>query len=147
MIDPNDLPPCPFCGSHALEGLDAAAAGDDPVHCIDCGARGPCRLAALALKMKGVEYGIADGIEAWGIRAAIVALVALLSGCGGQVASSREDPVERFVAAVCACGDGFAGCPANARSEATGANPECLTMMAEAYERTCSPNPFPACEW
>lgn len=84
-----------------------------------------------------------DGIEAWCVRAGLIALLALLSGCGGQVA---EDPVERFVRAVCACGVGSGGCEANVRSEATGAKLECLTLWAEAYERTCSPNPLPACE-
>jgi hypothetical protein len=72
-----------------------------------------------------------------------LALLALLSGCGGQVA---EDPLDRFVRAVCACGDGWPACEANTRSEAATVEPRCLTLWAEAYERTCSPNPFPACE-
>lgn len=70
-------------------------------------------------------------------------LLALLSGCGGQVG---EDPAERFVAAVCACGSGFSGCEDKVRSEASGADPECLTLWAEAYERSCSPAPFPPCD-
>lgn len=66
---------CPFCGSEDLENLDAAAWGG-PVMCIDCGARGPCRLAALSLKVLGAKSasaGIADGLEAWECRASGVA--------------------------------------------------------------------------
>lgn len=59
---------CPFCGSDRLENLDAAAHGG-AVMCIDCGAHGLCRFAALELKTRtaGGE-GIADGLEAWEVR-------------------------------------------------------------------------------
>ncbi len=75
----------------------------------------------------------------------LLLLALCLSGCGGQVAD--EDPVERFVRAVCACGNGWEGCPANVRSEAQYANPSCLLIQAEAYEKSCSPHPFPSCSW
>jgi hypothetical protein len=143
MIDPDDLLACPFCGGHSLENLNDTHGA---VMCIDCGARGP-----LPGKLEGKTGAyLSNNLQAWSVRAALASLCLLLSGCGGQVASAQEDPAERFVAAVCAChiasGDTRDGCPANVRSEATGANPECLTTLAEAYEQTCSPNPFPSCE-
>lgn len=51
---------CPFCGSDRFENLDAASNGADPVHCIDCGAHGPCMLESVDAE---------DGVEAWDVRA------------------------------------------------------------------------------
>lgn len=79
----------------------------------------------------------------WRCRLTAILAAGWLISCGGEVAD--EDPLERFVAAVCACGDGFKGCPDNVRGEAQYANRACLTEYAEMYEHSCSGRPQPTC--
>lgn len=86
----------------------------------------------------------------WGY--AVLALV--LVGCGGVVAPAPEQPtpeqadgapqpaasdaIERYVRAVCACGDGFDGCHDNVRGEVEYWTTDCLEQWSAVYERTCS---------
>ena len=78
------------------------------------------------------------------MKAALL-LALLLPGCGGlmedrsSMDGGAPDPVlERYVRAVCACGDGFAGCARDVRVEERAANRRCLLRYAELYERSCS---------
>jgi hypothetical protein len=75
-----------------------------------------------------------------------------LAGCGGIVDdrppaslapdaqdAGPSDPIlDRYVRAVCACGDGWAGCDANVRGESRFANRPCLERYAELYEHACN---------
>ena len=80
----------------------------------------------------------------------LLLLALLLSACGGIVAEDPpampEDPLEHVVRAICACGNPFAGCPANVRSEYKYGNPACLVEWAETYERSCTGRPQPTCK-
>lgn len=98
------------------------------------------------------------GTTRWGYAIAFV-----LAGCGGNVADelalhpgptttieSHEpaeqdagalpsDPIlDRYVKAICSCGDGWSGCDRNVRVEAQYANRPCLLRYAELYERACN---------
>lgn len=83
----------------------------------------------------------------------LVILTTFLVGCGGIVESAPEpadapdaasdpfEPARRFARAVCACGDGFEGCYANAFGEARAlalVMPKCLDEMAAGYEKDCT---------
>jgi hypothetical protein len=65
-------------------------------------------------------------------------------GCGGIVdvpAPADSDPLaaaKHYATAVCACGDGWPGCFANAFGEVERGDPECLELRAEAYEQDCT---------
>lgn len=54
---PNELKPCPFCGSKRIHLVDASELGNNWVRCDNCETEGPCHLTEQ------------NAIEAWNRRA------------------------------------------------------------------------------